>query len=49
MRAFRMLTKTGLDEWNAPEMLEGSYYDEKIDIWGVGCILYYITVGQQPF
>jgi serine/threonine protein kinase len=44
-----MLTRTGLEEWNAPEMLDGSYYDEKVDIWGAGCIMYFILSSEQPF
>jgi serine/threonine protein kinase len=33
----------------APEMQKGSSYDEKIDIWGIGCILCYLILGKVPF
>jgi serine/threonine protein kinase len=44
-----MSTKVGLDEWNAPEMLKREVYNEKIDLWGVGCILYFMISGEKPF
>mmetsp|Transcript_16384 Transcript_16384/g.15713 ORF Transcript_16384/g.15713 Transcript_16384/m.15713 type:complete len:106 (-) Transcript_16384:581-898(-) len=44
-----MLSKVGLDAWNAPEMLNLGYYNEKVDLWGVGTILYYMLTGEQPF
>lgn len=47
--AKRMLTKTGVEEWNAPEMLLNQYYTEKVDIWAVGCILYFMVTKELPF
>lgn len=32
----------------APEALEGSY-DEKIDIWGLGIIIYQLVTGKEPY
>ena len=45
----RMLTKTGLEEWSAPEMLNGIPYTEKVDMWSTGCIFYYMLFGKKPF
>lgn len=43
------MTKTGQEEWIAPEVLTGQPYNEMIDLWGVGCILYFMLTGQKPF
>jgi serine/threonine protein kinase len=48
-KEFKMHSKVGLDQWNAPEVLQGNTYDEKIDLWGVGCILYFALTGDFPF
>ena len=44
-----MITKTGLEQWNSPEMLKGQIYTTKIDIWGLGCVFYFILTGEFPF
>lgn len=44
-----MMTKTGLEEWSAPEMHGGVKYSEKIDLWSVGCVMYFMLSGQKPF
>ena len=44
-----MMTQTGLEEWSAPEMLNNLAYNEKVDMWSAGCILYFILSGDQPF
>ena len=46
-----MMTNTGTPMYQAPEMVEGSvsYYDEKIDLWSVGAILYFMITGQHAF
>ena len=44
-----MLTQTGAPAFVAPEMQSGSSYTEKIDIWGVGCVLYQALLGNAPF
>ena len=31
-----------------PELLEGKEYDNKVDIWAFGCVLYEICALQQP-
>jgi serine/threonine protein kinase len=45
----KMITKTGLEEWSAPEMLNGIPYDEKVDMWSAGCVFYYMLFGTKPF
>lgn len=39
------MTKVGLDEWNAPEMLRRELYTNKVDTWGLGCIAYFMLTG----
>ncbi len=41
-----MMTRTGLEEWSAPEMKGGSVYTDKIDLWSAGCVLYFMLVGS---
>lgn len=45
----RMLTNTGTANYKAPEILGGwmSYYDEQIDLWSAGCVLYYLLTGGK--
>ena len=33
----------------SPELLLGSTYDTKSDIWSAGCVLYEIATGNPPF
>jgi len=35
----------GLKEWSAPETRQKLYYGPEIDLWSIGCILYYIVTG----
>lgn len=44
-----MLTRTGTENFSAPEMLDHGAYTEKIDMWSAGCILYTMLAGEQPF
>lgn len=40
---------TGLKEWSAPETTRQTYHDFKIDSWTLGCVMYFISVGDPPF
>ena len=40
---------TGLREWSAPETYRSFYSDFKIDSWTLGCVMYLLCTGQQPF
>ena len=33
----------------APEIYETEQYDEKVDIWGLGILLYEMIHGNSPF
>jgi len=38
----------GTNGYRAPELLTG-VYNNKVDIWSLGCILYELSVGQRAF
>lgn len=44
-----MLTHTGTEAFTAPEMYTSEVYNEKIDLWSAGCVLYTMLAGYQPF
>jgi calcium-dependent protein kinase len=44
-----MLTPTGTLTYKAPEMFYGGGYDEKVDLWALGVILYELVTGKNPF
>jgi len=48
-RAHVMSTKCGTPYYAAPEIIRGRYYDEKVDCWSLGVILYWILSRIQPF
>jgi len=48
-QAFRMMTKTGTVAFSAPEIFTERVYNEKVDIWSAGTVLYMMLCGQQPF
>jgi len=43
-----MWTRTGTLQYKAPEMLEGGY-NELVDIWAVGVLVYEMVMGKRPF
>lgn len=46
---FVMMTHTGTECFSAPEMFNQMQYNEKIDMWSAGCVLYYMLSGYYPF
>lgn len=34
--------------WGAPEVRSWTDYDEKCDLWSVGCLTYYMLTGKNP-
>mgnify|MGYP002631401731 CR=1 FL=1 len=46
---FKMMTKTGTVAFSAPEIFTQKFYDEKVDIWSAGTVLYMMLCGAQPF
>ncbi len=44
-----MLTITGTLYYRAPEMFTGGGYDEKVDVWSIGIIIYKLIAGITPF
>jgi calcium/calmodulin-dependent protein kinase I len=46
---FKMLTHTGTEAFVAPEMYKNQVYNEKVDLWSAGCVLYTMLAGYQPF
>jgi serine/threonine protein kinase len=45
----RRTTLCGTLDYLPPEMIEGHPHDEKVDIWGIGILLYEFLVGAPPF
>ncbi|OUM57539.1 hypothetical protein PIROE2DRAFT_48642, partial [Piromyces sp. E2] len=42
-------TLYGTLDYFSPEMIESKMYDERIDIWSLGVIMYELLVGKTPF
>ena len=38
-------------QYMAPELIESSeeVFNEKVDIWSLGCLVYYLLCGKQAF
>lgn len=43
------VTVVGTPYYISPEMCEGKIYDEKSDVWALGCIAYEMACLQRPF
>jgi serine/threonine protein kinase len=41
-----MMTKTGTVAFSAPEIFTQQVYDEKVDIWSCGIVLYMMFCGS---
>jgi calcium-dependent protein kinase len=44
-----MLTITGTLYYRAPEMFTGGGYNEKVDVWSAGVMIYKLVTGRTPF
>jgi serine/threonine protein kinase len=42
-------TLCGTLDYISPEVAERSYYDNKIDCWSIGVLIYEMLVGSPPF
>lgn len=42
-------SNNGTLEYKAPEMLLGSSYNESVDMWAAGVVLYELIEGKTPF
>lgn len=49
MTAEMQATRVGTPLYLSPEMIKQQPYDFKIDIWGLGCILYTLAAKESPF
>ena len=36
-------------EYVAPEIIKGEFYDDCVDIWSVGVVVYEMLTGKTPF
>jgi serine/threonine protein kinase len=44
-----LFIREGTMDFMSPEVLKGESYNEKIDLWSMGILLYMMVVGQYPF
>lgn len=42
-------TYCGTPDYLAPEMVDGSGHNEKLDVWSLGVLTYELLTGQAPF
>ena len=43
------MTRIGTPYYVAPEIIQGKQYNNKVDIWSCGCVLYYLSSDRVPF
>lgn len=48
-RTLVLTSVKGTPLYMAPEVMDGRPYDQGVDLWSVGCILYELCVGAAPF
>ena len=49
-RTFDMAsTLCGTPVYMAPEVIVGRSYDQKADMWSIGCVLYELATGKKAF
>lgn len=41
--------EVGTARYTAPELLEKEGYNESVDVWGIGIILFMLLTGRYPF
>lgn len=39
----------GTQDYKSPEMIAGAAYDQNVDMWSLGVIMYYALCGLKPF
>lgn len=44
-----MLTETGTVSYRAPEIAKNEKYSEAVDLWALGCVLFKLVEGREPF
>ena len=44
-----LITQTGTPYYASPEVWRDKPYDEKSDIWSLGCVLYELAALRPPF
>jgi len=42
----KMMTKTGTVAYSAPEIFTQKVYDQKVDVWSAGIVLYMMLTGE---
>lgn len=44
-----LTTNCGTPVYMAPEIWAGNAYDNKVDVWSLGVVMYYLLSGTHPF